>query len=496
MPLRARSHVVTTTRAVVAVAIVAGACAPSVQADIAIDGAGELLFVHGSSGGRAVIEHFADDSRNGVRIRQIGIGDPAIRLNPNEPLCQENPLFNDVVCNRIAELLHIEGGSFDDEFVIGGSNQGCAAASATPVSATLGDGKDVLRPSLNCVGDQSGVNRMHPVFDVRGEDGSDTLIGGRLNDTLDGGQGADEINGQAGDDTLVDRTGRDVVNGSTGNDLFEAGIFTTSGPGEGAAANGLFPDVFDGGSGIDTVRYGRFGERLSVSLDGAANDGEAGEGDNVRNIENVIAAGGNDTLVGSDAANQLDGQFGNDDITGGNGADTLLGGSGNDFIVARDNGTRDVVRCGDGFDDVVADLVDNVELSFAVLLPRTGGPACDRVERFAVDDGPPAEVVNRSARIAADRSLRITLACPRRARVTCRGKVRLVEAVRGGRTLASARYVARRGRRSAPVRLVLTAQEARRIRARGVVATVTRENGVSKKGPRSATSTLTIRARK
>ncbi len=488
-----RSHVVRATRAVVAVAIVAGVCAPSVQADIAVDGAGELLFVHGTSGGRAVIEHFADDSRNGVRIRQIGIGDPAIRLNPDEPLCQENPLFNDVVCDRLAQLILIEGGSFDDEFVIGGSNQGCAAAPATPVRATLGDGKDVLRPSLNCVGDQSGINRMHPVFTASGQDGSDTLIGGRLNDTLDGGQGADEINGQAGDDTLVDRTGRDVVNGSTGNDLFEAGLFVTSGPTEGTS-NGLFPDVLDGDGGIDTVRYDR-GERVSVSLDGAANDGEAGEGDNVREIENVVAGNGNDTLLGSDAANQLDGQFGNDSITGGNGADTLIGGLGSDFIVARDNGTRDVVRCGDGFDEVVADLQDNVELSFSVLQPRTGGPACDRVERFAVDDGPPAEVVKRSARIAADRSLRITLACPRRARVTCRGKIRLVEAVRGGRTLASARYVARRGRRSAPVRLVLTAREARRVRARGVVATVTRENGVSKKGPRSATSMLTIRGR-
>jgi Ca2+-binding RTX toxin-like protein len=429
-----------------------------------------------------------------VRIRQIGLGDPAIRLNPNEPLCQANFVFNDVVCNRLAELVRIEGSTFDDEFVVGGSNQGCAPAPATPVTAILGDGKDVLRPSLSCVGDQSGINRMHPVFTAQGDDGSDRLTGGRANDTLVGGQGADEIDGQAGDDTLVDSTGVDQVNGSTGNDLFEAGLSTASGNvTEGASFGGLYGDVLDGGSGIDTVRYDRSGERISVSLDGAANDGAAGEGDNVRGIENVVAAGGNDTLLGSDAANQLDGSSGNDSITGGNGADTLLGGSGNDFIVARDNGTRDVVRCGDGFDEVVADLEDSVELSFSLLQPRTGGPACDRVERFAVDDGPPAEVANRSARIGADRSVRVTLACPRRARVTCRGTIRLVAAERGGHTLASARYRVKRGRRSAPVRLVLSAQEARRVRARGIVATVTREKGASKKGPRSATGTLKIR---
>jgi len=489
-----RSYVVTTTRAIVAVAIGAGICAPEVKADIAVDGAGELLFVHGTSPGRAIVEHFADGSRNGVRIRQIGIGDPTIHLNPDEPLCQGNPVFNDVVCDRLAQLVLIEGGNLNDHFVIGGSNQGCAAAPATPVRATLGDGDDELRPSVNCVGDQSGINRMHPVFNADGDGGNDTLIGGRLDDTLDGDGGADEINGQAGDDTLVDRAGADQVSGSTGNDLFEAGIFATVGQSEGTA-NGLFPDVLDGGSGIDTVRYARI-ERVSVSvsLDGAANDGQSGEGDNVRAIENVVGGNGNDTLLGSDAANQLDGQFGNDSITGGNGADTLIGGLGDDFIVARDNGTRDVVRCGDGFDEVVADLQDTVELSFLLLQPRTGGPACDRVERFAVDDGPPAEVVKRSARIAADRSLRIRLACPRRARVTCRGRIRLVEAVRGGRRLASARYVARRGHRSAPVRLVLSAGEARRVRARGVVAAVTREQGVSKKGPRSATTMLTIRS--
>jgi hypothetical protein len=347
-----------------------------------------------------------------------------------------------------------------------------------------------LVPGVTCTGDQSGVNRLHPIFDAKGEAGADTLTGGRRDDTLDGGQGADVINGSAGDDTLVGRTGPDQVSGSSGNDLFVEGPTTSAGTVEGANANGLFPDVLDGGSGTDTVRYNRL-LRVTVRLDNNPNDGESGEGDNVKGIENVEASPKNDILVGSSAANTLAGGAGDDDITGGTGADTLLGGGGSDVIDARDNSTRDVVRCGDGIDAVVADLQDDVEVTRSAV-PTIGGPACERVERFAADDGPPAQVENKAVRIAAGGSVRLRLACPRKARVACRGTIKLVEARRGRHTLASARYMVKRGRRSA-VRLQLSAKEVRRVRARGVVGTVTRERGVSKKGPRSTVNTLTVR---
>ena len=462
----------------------------SVPADVGVDRSGAstsplLLTAFGGSAARAIVEHFADGTRNGVRIRQIGFGDPSIRkVRPDDTVCEENQVFNDVVCNFTPGSMRVIGSSLEDEFVIGGSNQGCAPTPGIPVVAELGEGNDVLRPGVTCTGDQSGVNRLHPVFDARGENGADTLTGGRRGDTLDGGRGADVINGSAGDDTLAGGPGPDRVSGSSGDDIFEEGQ-------EGARlTNGLFPDVLDGGSGSDTVRYASRLDRVTVRLDNDPNDGESGEGDNVKGIENVTASPKNDIVVGSSAANRLEGSSGDDDITGGTGADTLVGGAGSDVIDARDNSTRDVVRCGDGFDAVVADLQDDVEVTRSAV--RTlGGPACERIERFAADDGPPAQVKNRAVRIAAGGSVRLRLACPRKARVACRGTIKLVEARRGRHTLASARYMVKRGRRSG-VRLQLSAKEVRRVRARGVVGTVTRERGVSKKGPRSAVNTLNV----
>lgn len=49
-------------------------------------------------------------------------------------------------------------------------------------------------------------------------------------------------------------------------------------------------------------------------------------------IENARGGGGNDSIVGNEAANSLDGGAGNDTISGGGGNDTLIGRDGNDTI--------------------------------------------------------------------------------------------------------------------------------------------------------------------
>ncbi|MGI9483942.1 MAG: M10 family metallopeptidase C-terminal domain-containing protein, partial [Hyphomicrobiales bacterium] len=50
-------------------------------------------------------------------------------------------------------------------------------------------------------------------------------------------------------------------------------------------------------------------------------------------IENAISGGGNDTIVGNEAANFLSGGGGNDELSGGAGNDRLAGGEGNDVLV-------------------------------------------------------------------------------------------------------------------------------------------------------------------
>ena len=64
----------------------------------------------------------------------------------------------------------------------------------------------------------------------------------------------------------------------------------------------------------------------------AANDGAAGEGDNVRDdVENFYGGTGNDQITGNGLANYIGGGDGNDSIWGSGANDQLHGGRGQDF---------------------------------------------------------------------------------------------------------------------------------------------------------------------
>jgi RTX calcium-binding nonapeptide repeat (4 copies) len=175
-----------------------------------------------------------------------------------------------------------------------------------------------------------------------------------------GGAGSDTLNGTSGDDSLYGRAGNDTLNGLAGNDDLDGG------PGA---------DILNGGDGTDAATYGGRSAPVTVTLDNQANDGEAGEGDNVRSdIEAVYGGNGNDTMTGSSKADTIDGQGGDDAITGGKGADFLFGGAGDDTINSRD-GKADVVDCGPGSGDrIIGDKSDK-----ATGCERKGAPFSRRV---------------------------------------------------------------------------------------------------------------------
>src|SRR4051794_3786459 len=113
--------------------------------------------------------------------------------------------------------------------------------------------------------------------EVKGSAGADTIqgveaiTGTSFDDDLTGDANQNIINGGAGDDTIDGGLGNDVENGDDGNDTFSQ---------SGEVPNGA--DTINGGAGAgDTVDYTSRGNRVSVTLDGIANDGEANEGDNV-----------------------------------------------------------------------------------------------------------------------------------------------------------------------------------------------------------------------
>jgi Ca2+-binding RTX toxin-like protein len=148
------------------------------------------------------------------------------------------------------------------------------------------------------------------------------------------------------DDSLVITANvRSDVNGGDGNDT------VTGGPGQDFMEGGFGNDVLTGGSGMDTVHYQTRTAPVRVSNDGAANDGQYGEDDNIgTDVENLWGGQSDDTIHGNDQANwlyglggwdYLRGHGGNDLIDGGDGNDSLDGGPGADDLTGA-NGTDTV----------------------------------------------------------------------------------------------------------------------------------------------------------
>lgn len=225
-------------------------------------------------------------------------------------------------------------------------------------------------------------------------EGHDVFMGGSGDDHITVGDGPDWAFGGGGNDRFYDNAGDDPAKlwGGPGNDTFTDwhGNITTPHPGSPPPMPG--PDItyFDGGSGSDAIAYRtEVGEYdLNISLDGVANDGEAGENDNIRPSVELISDpffygetgqfGGNDVLTGSNAPNVIGGQVGDDtidglggqdDLKGGPGADAITGGSGPDLIygeadddeIFAEDGEIDTIFCGSGTDVVHADVSDSVD---------------------------------------------------------------------------------------------------------------------------------------
>jgi Ca2+-binding RTX toxin-like protein len=187
-----------------------------------------------------------------------------------------------------------------------------------------------------------------------GDDGTDVLDSGEGDDHLTGGNGNDQLTGGNGGDTLYPDNGDDSVNGGDGDDYMSAG----------AAGDGI--DSWLGGTGVDRLYLGSRSADMSIVLDNVANDGLAGEGDNVRaDIERIDSGSGNDTINIATAAanavaanNEVYGAGGNDIIKSGLGEDLVYGGLGNDDITggagedfAYGEAGADVFRMLDGYFD-------------------------------------------------------------------------------------------------------------------------------------------------
>jgi Ca2+-binding RTX toxin-like protein len=260
----------------------------------------------------------------------------------------------------------------------------CGATLAGLATVSSGSGPDVLT-----AGSQGPIT-----FNAGG--GDDSVYAGPGDDFLHGGEGADRLFGYEGSDQVLGEGGADSPNGGAGNDLVDGGtgddaLELCSGCIGSGNDTGAGADTYTGGPGSDRLWLDGHPGGMAISIDGQANDGTSGEGDNVgSDIEAIVGtvvddvftggpgaetfegnggndtihgAGGDDLLQGDGGDDQIFGDGGNDKVEGSYGTDTVDGGAGTDqlygdvagcsvfcepdidFLLARD-GERDIVNCG------------------------------------------------------------------------------------------------------------------------------------------------------
>jgi Ca2+-binding RTX toxin-like protein len=158
----------------------------------------------------------------------------------------------------------------------------------------------------------------YSVENITGGTAGDTLTGSTASNTIKGGLGNDKIAGGAANASCA--ADKDTLEGDDGNDTFDMTAAADCG------------DVVMGGNGTDVVDYSARTNALTITLDVNPNDGEASEGDNIKDAEVIVGGAGADTITGGAGDDELHGGAGNDTLNGGAGNDTLVGDDGNDTL--------------------------------------------------------------------------------------------------------------------------------------------------------------------
>jgi Ca2+-binding RTX toxin-like protein len=256
----------------------------------------------------------------------------------------------------------------DTLYGLGGHDM-LVAASDAPASLWGGDGNDT------CFGSNS----------------ADLIFGGSGNDSLQAGEGNDSCYGEAGYDTLSGGSGADLLVGGTEHDKLLGGAdadLLRGNDGNDTLDGQSQGDELKGGDGTDVADYFSRNADLNISIDGLANDGNAGEMDNVlTDVEIVWCGTGNDSVVGSSAGDKLYGDEGNDTLRGAGGNDTISGESGIDVL--HGDGGNDHLDGGTEGDSLYGGAGDDLMLgsSGTDVLVAIGGGTNDQLSGGDNDNG-------------------------------------------------------------------------------------------------------------
>jgi Ca2+-binding RTX toxin-like protein len=250
--------------------------------------------------------------------------------------------FGGGVCenDKITNTERLTGGDGNDRLVgNGGANALTGGKGDVDNNPATTDGDDDLRGGLGAdeltggdgydqVSYRDRVNGVTVTLDGQagdGESGENDNVKGDI-EKVEGGGGNDSLTGSDQRNDLYGLAGDDVLDGKLG------------------------PDLMEGGANEDTVTYANRPGDVTVVNDGTvAEDGEAGEGDNVGpDVENLTGGNGNDKLTtvdvgGVGVANKLRGGAGNDLLDGGYGSDDLYGGLDRDQVAYTNRPATEVV---------------------------------------------------------------------------------------------------------------------------------------------------------
>jgi hypothetical protein len=436
---------------------------------------------------------------------------------------------NSVVARNVGDRVQIENSTGIRDFPsvcrrVRAEVISCPFGSFVAIVAFLGNGNDFYTSNTHIPtevfglsGNDTYAGAVHSLInkvDFRGGEGSDTaqyaLASRGIRVTKDeaandGRPFLDQDNIRNDVERIIGSPHRDLL---TGNDLAATESFL-GGLGDDALQGNGGPDFFieefsangadsiDGGPGIDHVNYGNRTRPVNISPGHNspgptfADDGEAGERDQINSDVEVLAGGqaadtirarpgttnaftmfggaGNDTLEGADGPDQLHGN---------GGEDTLRAHGGNDVVFAVD-GIGEIAECGAGNDHASVDSRDGLvscetvavgvlRLTPKAVTAKVGRPAhlrlswrhptswrkLRKVELRLTHDGQPVGEITirpRAERITADGAIQLVR---KRTRLTSKGKtvtarlaVRLDASLAGQTLEAEVEATDTRGRR-------------------------------------------------
>jgi len=274
----------------------------------------------------------------------------------------------------------LEGGTGQDILTGGAGNDklmgGADADSASYFAETLGVTVNLnVLTAQNTVG--AGIDTLSGIENLLGSNtGNDTLTGDFEDNILRGYGGDDRLDGGDGNNLLDGRDGNDVFVAHLGNDIIEGGTGTDT-VDYSAALNGvtvmLASGIRDNANGLGYSAAHDLAPGYIPGATSIAGVAIGGGNDTLYDIENVNGSRFDDLLVGSDAANVLNGMGGADKMIGGNGNDTYYVDNAADVVIeatAGSTGGTDTVNASLSF--TLGANFENLRLTGTASIKGTG----------------------------------------------------------------------------------------------------------------------------